>query len=401
MKITSVESIRLGNFPNLCFVEIGTESGLTGLGETFYGAAAVAAQLHDTAAALLLGEDATRVEFLNRSLQGYTGYSGTGAETRARSAVDIALWDLLGQRAGLPLHDLLGGRTHDAVRAYNTCAGSQYVRRNGQAVANWGLGTGDQRFEDLHAFLTDAGALAESLLESGIHGMKIWPFDPYAERSNGASISVTDLNAGLEPLRKVRAAVGDDIEIMIELHGLWNVPMARKIVSAIAEYRPLWVEDPVRSDVVDGLADVAETAREHSILVATGETVGGASGFLPLLRSGAVDVVTLDQGWTGGVTEGQRIAAMAQAHGRAIAPHDCTGPVGLIAATHLSVAASNAMMQETVRAALYGWYRDLVTELPTIDPHGLIVPPSGPGLGTRLLPDLKERPDVIVETTRL
>lgn len=398
MKIVRIETVRLEAFPNLLFVEVTTDEGITGLGETFYGADAVEAHIHSVVAPLVLGQDSSRIEAINLLLQGYTGYSGTGAENRARSAVDIALWDILGQRAGLPLYALLGGRTTTNLRAYNTCAGAQYVRQNGQAVANWGLG-GREPYEDLQAFLDDAGGLAESLLDSGISGMKIWPFDPFAEASRGTYLSSSDLKTALEPIVKIRRAVGDAMDVMIELHGLWNVPMARRLVMELAEYRPFWIEDPVRADAIDGLAEVAATAAAYGTMIAAGETVAGVTGFLPLLANRAIDVVTLDLGWTGGISEGSRIAKLAAAHGRAVAPHDCTGPIGLIAATHLSTAAANSIVQETVRAALYGWYGELVTDLPVIQ-HGLITPPEGAGLGTRLQPQLKGRPGVRVRTSR-
>lgn len=398
MRIVGIDTIRLGSFPNLLFVEISTDDGLIGLGETFYGAEAVEAQIHSVVAPLLVGQDSSRIEALNLDLQGYTGYVGSGVENRARSAVDIALWDLLGQRTGLPLYDLLGGRTNKTMRAYNTCAGSQYVRQDGQSVANWGLDGPRGKFEDLHAFLTDAGTLAESLVESGLMGMKIWPFDPYAEASRGTYISPAEMNAALDPIRKIRKAVGNSIEVMIELHGLWNVPMAKLIIRELEEYRPMWVEDPVRADSIDGLADVAATATDHGTMIATGETVAGVSGFIPLLTSQSVDVVTLDIGWTGGISQATKIAALAGAYGRSVAPHDCTGPIGLIAATHLSLATPNAIVQETVRASLYGWYGELVSALPTIE-NGLIELPSGPGLGTTLLPGIRQRSDATVRKT--
>jgi L-alanine-DL-glutamate epimerase-like enolase superfamily enzyme len=113
---------------------------------------------------------------------------------RAASAIDIALWDVCGQAAGQPLHQLLGGASRDAVRTYNTCAGYRYVRAGyDQAVDNWGLPGAETQaegpYEDLDAFLHRAGDLACDLLSQGITAMKIWPFDPYAERTGGHHIT--------------------------------------------------------------------------------------------------------------------------------------------------------------------------------------------------------------------
>jgi L-alanine-DL-glutamate epimerase-like enolase superfamily enzyme len=136
----------------------------------------------------LLGKDPLLIQQHASALSGYLGYAGTGVETRGNSAVDIALWDLFGQSAGQPVHQLLGGRSRDRIRVYNTCAGYRYVRKPvGQLTGNWGL-PGERAegpYEDLDAFLNRADELAHSLIEQGITGMKIWPFDIAAERTGG------------------------------------------------------------------------------------------------------------------------------------------------------------------------------------------------------------------------
>ena len=175
--------------------------------------------------------------------------AASGAEMRAASAIDIALWDLCGQAAGQPLHRVLGGACRDSIRTYNTCAGYRYIRdESGQAVMNWGLRTAEAEgpYEDLDAFLNRADELARDLLAQGITGMKIWPFDPYAETSLGHDIRTADLDRALEPFRKIRAAVGPAIDVMVELHALWDVPAACRIASALDEFEPAWIEDPVR-----------------------------------------------------------------------------------------------------------------------------------------------------------
>jgi L-alanine-DL-glutamate epimerase-like enolase superfamily enzyme len=110
------------------------------------------------------------------------------------------------------------------------------------------------------------------------------------------------------------------------------------------------------------------------------------------MEKGAAEVVVLDISWCGGLSEAKKIATMAEAYHLPVAPHDCTGPVVLTASTHLSVNLPNALIQETVRAYYTGWYKELVTELPEVS-EGHVSPPDGPGLGTELLPGLRERPD--------
>jgi galactonate dehydratase len=396
MKIERIETIRHEDFPNLLFVLVHAD-GLTGLGETYYHAEAVEAYIHLVACPLLLGQDASRITALNRALEGYVGHAGSGVETRARSAIDIALWDLAGQRSGLALYDLIGGRVRDSIDVYNTCAGTQYMRREGQATRNYGRGIAGQ-WEDLDRFMSDAGGLAQELLSEGITGMKIWPFDAFAESSLGSAITHEQMQEGLDPIRKIRSAVGDRMRLMIELHGLWSIAPAVSIIRALEPFGPFWVEDPVRADMPDGLRQVSQVARAHGTSIAAGETVTGLTGFMPLLSEGGIDVATLDLGWCGGLTHALRICGLAETYGRAVAPHDCTGPVALIAATHLSVATPSAIVQETVRASLRTWYQEFVTELPAVT-DGRIHPLDGPGLGTALQPDIRQRQGVLVRST--
>jgi L-alanine-DL-glutamate epimerase-like enolase superfamily enzyme len=344
-----------------------------------------------------VGGDPREIEAIARDLTPYVGYAGSGVETRGRSAIDVALWDLLGKATEQPLYVLLGGLSRPSIRTYNTCAGPRYVRsRPDWSTDDWGLGTeAEGPYEDLDAFLHRADELALSLLDEGITGMKIWPFDFAAEASAGYDISAAELDRALEPLRKIRAAVGDRIDVMVELHALWHFPAALKIAAALEEFDPFWYEDPVRADDTQALAAFAAAT---PVPVCAGETVAGLRGFRELLEAEAAAILMPDVGWCGGLTEARKIAALAEAHHRAVAPHDCTGPVLLMASVHLSLSAPNALVQETVRAFYAGWYRELVTVLPVIE-QGHILPPEGPGLGTELLPEVLTRPDATVRTT--
>lgn len=399
MKITAIETLRLAEYPNLCWVLVHTDEGIVGLGETFFGAAAVSAYIHETTAPLLLGQDPRQIDRLRRVLSPYVGYAGTGVEMRGNSAIDIALWDIVGQMTGQPLYQLLGGLTREAIWVYNTCAGSRYIRaRPIQRSDNWGLTPEPVGpYEDLDAFLHRADDLARSLLEQGITGMKIWPFDPAAEASFGQHISARDLDQALEPFRKIRAAVGDRMEIMVELHGLWSLPMAKRIAQALEPFAPFWLEDPIRPDDLGALAELARATR---IPLTLSETLATRWGFRELLERRIPGVVMLDVSWCGGLSEARRIAAMAEAYQLPVAPHDCTGPVVFTASVHLAVSVPNALTQEVVRAFHWGWYRELVTELPPLE-QGQVRPLQHPGLGTRLRPELFDRPDAIRQYTAL
>lgn len=397
MRITSIETLRPEQFPNLLWVLVHTDEGLTGLGETFYGAAAVEAYIHEWAAARLIGQDPLRIDWLSRQLVGYLGFRSSGVEMRGNSALDIALWDIFGKATGQPIVQLLGGKCRDTIRTYNTCAGSHYVREaRQQAVNNWGLQAGQGGgHDDLNGFLQRADELAVDLLESGITAMKIWPFDPYAEASDGQYISRADMKQALEPFRKIRRAVGDQMEIMVEFHSLWNLVPAMQIAEALAEFNTFWHEDPIK---MNSLASLKRYAERSKAPVCASETLATRWGFRDLLATDAAGVVMLDISWCGGLSEARKIASMAEAWHLPVAPHDCTGPVVLAASTHLSLNAPNALIQESVRAFYNGWYRDLVTALPTVKDGHITVPP-GPGLGLELSPDIRQQLDCTVRVS--
>mgnify|MGYP000409824348 FL=1 len=400
MKITAIETIRLEEFPNLLWVQVHTDQGLVGLGETFFGPRAVEAYVHETAAPRLLGEDALAIERHSRRLlhDYYLGFASSGAEMRGASAIDIALWDLFGQATGQPIHRLLGGLARPKIRTYNTCAGYRYVRGSkGQLTENWGLEAKQGPYEDLDAFLHRADELAHSLLEQGISAMKIWPFDFAAERWGGLYIAPDELETALEPFRKIRKAVGSKMDIMVEFHSLWNLPTAKRIFAALEEIEPFWFEDPIKMNDFEALAELAASTR---VPITASETVATRPLFRQMMARRAVGVVMLDIAWCGGLSEAKKIATMAEAHHLPVAPHDCTGPVVFVASCHLSLNATNALVQESVRAFYTGWYKELVTELPRIE-QGWIHPMEGPGLGTRLLPDVLRRTDATVVTSRL
>lgn len=393
MKITAIETLSAREFENVLWVRLHTDAGVIGLGETFYGAGAVAAHIHDTLASRLLGRDPLRIEALHKELVNLPmAQSSTGTEYRAASAIDIALWDLWGKVVGQPVHQLLGGLCRDRLRVYNTCAGYQYVRnRDIRPVNTWNLGDAGP-YEDLVAFTTDAGALAENLLESGINAMKIWPFDPAARETGGVDISLQQLREGLKPFELIRKRVGDKMDIMVEFHSLWNLTSAKRIARALDQFQPSWYEDPIRMNSSQALA---EYARSTPTPVCASETLGSRWPYKEMLDRDAIGIVMVDLCWTGGLTEGRKIAAMGETYHKPFAPHDCIGPVGFAAAVHMSFSQPNTLIQELVRAFYNGWYKELVTEVPVIR-DGYVVPMEGPGLGTELQPAVFDRPDLVV-----
>lgn len=393
MKITAIETIRITEKSNLCWIQVHTDEGLIGLGETFLLPQSVETYIHEYLAPRALGRDPLAIDRFAKDLVGYLGFRSAGVEMCGNSAFDIALWDIFGKATDQPIAQLLGGFSRDRIRTYNTCAGPSYMRKGaGQKTANYGLSDNEgDRYDDLNGFMYRADELAIDLLEEGITAMKIWPFDAAAETSDGLYISGPDLRSALEPFEKIRNAVGDKMDIMVELHSAWQLMPAMTIAKALAPYGTFWHEDPIK---MDSLASLRRYAAVSPAPVCASETLGGRFAFRDLLETEAAGVIMLDLSWCGGLSEARKIAAMAEAWHLSIAPHDCTGPVVLTASTHLSLNAPNALVQESVRAYYHTWYRDIVTALPEVRDGTITVPP-GPGLGTELSPDLDRAFDTV------
>jgi L-alanine-DL-glutamate epimerase-like enolase superfamily enzyme len=385
--------------PNNLWVRVHTDGGLVGLGETYYLPRAVASVIHDVYAPLLIGRDPRDIENHWQNMFALASFCGVmGAEMRAISALDVALWDLLGQSAGLPIYTMLGGRSRDSIAIYNTCVGFG-------------------KYPDLDAWLGGkAGELAENLLKQGITAMKIWPFDQFgpgiagpeniggqtrvwgavtAAGTRGLGISNDDLKAGIAIVEDIRRAVGDRMQIAIEGHCRWDLPSSVKIARALEPFDILWLEEIMPSDNVDAFVRLKS---ETKIPVCQSERVFTRFGFRPWIEKGAMDIVMMDLSWGGGLTEGRKVAAMADTAFLPFTCHDTIGPVALWAATHMMLHVPNGLIMETVRGYIDGWYDDVVEDRIEVR-NGKLWLPDRPGLGTRLRDDLFSRPNARVETT--
>lgn len=393
MKVTALETVLHPRFPNLVHVLVETDEGLTGLGETFLGAESVAAWVHENAAPYLLGRDPLDIERHWQALKGFVGQNSSSTENRGRSAIDIALWDLFGKATGLPLNRLLGGTVRDSIPVYNTCAGPFYAREipiaGEVSPNNWQLGEGGL-FEDMAAFLERPDELARDLRSEGIRGMKMWPFDPFVAESGGHHISHRDLDTTVDLFRRIRDAVGFDMEIMVDLHTLWDLPTATRIARALEEVAPTWLEDPIRPDDVGALAEFRRSTR---VPTTAGETLGTRWSYRDILERRALDVIMCDPVWVGGVSEVRRIAAMAEAFQTPVTMHDCNGPVQFSVGVHLSTHLPNAVWQESVRAYHRTWYSDLAAQVAPIT-DGRATPLDAPGHGVTLAESALHAPGV-------
>lgn len=382
MKITAVETITVERGVTVhqgpirwLWVRIHTDSGLTGLGETYPWPDAEAAVVKNALAPVLLGQDPTRIDKLWADMFRAINYSGwAGAEMRAISAVDIALWDLAGKAAGVPVYQLLGGASRDHIRTYNTCY-------------------------DHISFLTEPVRLARSLLDSGIRAMKIWPFDGIALANGGQYITRDQMHEGLRPLRQIREEFGDDMEVAMEFHGYWNLHCAISIARACEKYEPMWLEEMLPQD---NLAAYSELSGSTSLPLCVSERLMTRWGYRELLDNGAARIVMPDIAWCGGISEAKRIASAAETSFRPVAPHNCGGPVLHAATLHLSANLTNLCIMESVRRHYADEYLGITTTtFPVEQGTGMFSLPEGPGLGIELSEETLRRTDAVVSLSKL
>ena len=385
--------------PNNLWVRIYTDDGRVGLGETYYTPRAIASVIHDVFAPLLVGRNALDRENHWSNMFAIVNFCGfAGAEMRAISAIDIALWDLAGQAAGQPIYDLLGGRSRERIQTYNTCVNSgKYADYDNVMNGN-------------------AGATAKELVKSGTHAMKIWPFDqfgttlagpanprgpvvmwggPTAAGTLGHSISDAEIKQGVAIVEKIRRAVGDKMSVAIEAHSRWNLPSAIRIARALEPYDILWLEEIMPPDNVDSYVRLKSATR---VPICQSERVFTRFGFRPWIEKNAADIIMPDLSWCGGLTEGRKIASMADTYYLPVTCHDTIGPVALWAAVHFMLHIPNGLIMESVRGYVDGWYNDVVADKISLKDGHLTVP-AKPGLGTKLRDGFTSRPGAQVETT--
>lgn len=374
----------------LLLVRVHTDSGLVGHGETYYAPHAVAAMIHDWMARRLMGASALAIEAHWRFLYERSRAFGTGGtELRALSALDLALWDIVGQVCHQPIWQLLGGKVRDRIPVYNSCAGPLYGAKHGEERGNQGWpGHGDLGrpgpLEDAWAAANTPGDLAEELLSEGYTGMKMWSLDRVAHKTKGLYIDAQDLKQAIAPFVAIRERVGMKMELILDGHGFFCLPAAVRIAEAFEETRLMWLEDVLHIDCVDTLVDFRRIVKTP---IAASEMFNSGESFRLLLEKRGADYVMIDPTWVGGISQTVRIARMAEAYTIPVLMHDCTGPLTLLAGLQVAASVSNVLYQETVRAHIRTFYKDLIDD-PIVVQSGSIAPPVRPGIGVRLNPDL-------------
>jgi galactonate dehydratase len=407
LKITKIETLCQSH---LLMMRVHTDAGITGNGETYYAPTAVSAILHDWMSEKLLGANPLDIEKHWRFFyERFMNFGGRGAELRALSALDLCLWDILGQSSGMPVWQLLGGRTREAIPAYNSAGGTSYgipasipQSTYPEKEKLFWPGHGSTGFEgpleDNWTSVNRPVDYARELIREGYRGMKMWPLDPLAHRpAGGLHLSWKELKAALQPLFDIREAVGYDIEIMLDGHGFFQWPAAMRIAEVMRDIKPLWMEDVLRTDNLDLLKRFHEKA---GVPVAVSEMFTTREDYRHILEKQAADYIMIDPTWVGGISETRRITEMAIPYNIPVTMHDCTGPFTLLAGLHVAVACPNVVFQESVRAHLRVVYEQLIDQPVAIE-NGMFPAPERPGLGAAWLPDLFTAENLNYRSTQL
>lgn len=358
MKITAISTIVVNaRMRNWVFVKMQTDAGITGWGEASLewktrGVVGCVADL----APLVVGLDPRRIEHLYQTMYRHSFFRMGVVGMSALSGIEQACWDIFGKSVGVPVYQLLGGAVRDTVRVYDH------------------LGGGDMDAIYLDVQPERMAEHARSCVDAGFSAVKALVV-PVSQPLDG----LVPVRAAERCMAAIRSAVGDDVDILVDLHGRTTPAMAIQFAAALAPYRPFFFEEPCPPENVDGMAHVA---RAITIPVATGERLVTRFGFRELLEKGACAVIQPDLCHCGGLWEARKIAAMAEAYFVAVAPHNPLGPIATAVNTHFGFATPNFLIQEAVRADVP--WRDEVVIGAVAPVRGLHAPPTGPGLGVEI-----------------
>ncbi len=345
---------------NWCFLEVRTADGLAGIGEcTLANHEAVLAAEAERLAATATGEDARHRNRLARLIPHAPG--GLVAAT-VLSAFEQALADLAAQRAGEPLHLFLGGALRDPVRLY----------------ANINRGASPRSPEGF-------AAAARRAVAAGFGAVKLAPFDPLVWEDGISESNRAAYAEGLARIAAVRAAVGSEIEVMVDAHWRFSPGGAAGLIADVAQFGLYWLECPVAEANRAEIRRLRGMANDRGMRLAGAESLAGIGAYRPVIEGGCYDVLMPDVKHAGGIEEIRRIAALAQAAGIEIAPHNPTGPVCHAHSVHLCAVVPNFLVLEVQFGETETFFEMIEGESLRFV-RGAAPLPRGPGLGIHLGP---------------
>lgn len=358
MKITDVKVLPVDRY---LFVQVETDEGIVGLGESgAWGYLLASGQVVEDFREYLIGKDPLRIEHHWQYLYRCTHFRGA-AIMGALSAIDIALWDIAGKYFNVPVYQLLGGKCRDKARVYYHVIGNTKEKLIQGCVDAKAKG------------FTAVGHLTPFLDES----RDVPYFKTHTDKMKDA----------IDTVGMYREAVGDDVDLCIEIHRRLEPAEAIVLGRGIEEFRPFFFEDPIRPDNFDAMAEVAQ---KINIPIATGERLHTIYEFQMLLTRNAVQYVRPDVCMCGGISGAKKIAAMAEAHHVGVVPHNPLSPVSTAACIQIAACIPNFALQEFPTGEDKPPKSEIVKRTLDID-QGFLTIPDAPGIGIELEPDAMER----------
>ena len=377
MLITDFETFVVANPPPrfggryFIFVKLVTDSGIVGYGEVYcatFSAQTVEGMLRDTAERFAVGHDPFHIEKLWRRVYG-AGYNlrPDVSLVSILSALEMACWDIIGKACDKPVFELLGGQVHSRLRSYTYIYPSE----------------GDVYPEDGdldHVYVNPDKAAQRALdyVKQGFTAVKFDPAGPYTVFDGGMPTG-EELDRSEAFTRKIREAVGGDVDLLFGTHGQFSPAGAIRLAKRLEPYDPLWFEEPVPPG---NTAAMAQVARATSIPVATGERLCTKYEFAEVLQDAAASILQLNLGRVGGLLEAKKIAALAEVHFAHLAPHMYCGPIVGAANIQLATCSPNFLILEGIETWT-GFQAELL-DVPVQWQDGYVIPSSEPGLGVSL-----------------
>jgi galactonate dehydratase len=358
MKITAVEAVPVDRY---LFAKVHTDEGISGVGESgAWGHLEASEAAINKFGRYLVGKDPLRIEHHWQCMY-RSGHFRGAAIMGAISALDIALWDIAGKRFGVPVHQLLGGKTRDKARVYYHVFGDTKEKLI-------------QGVKDAKA----AGFTAVGHLTPFLDESRELPF---------FKTHVDKMRDAIETVGAYREAVGNDVDLCIEIHRRLTPAEAVVLARGIEQYHPFFYEDPILPDNFDAMGLVAQ---QIAIPIATGERIHTIHEFEMLLSRGAVQYVRPDVCMAGGITHTKKIAAVAEAHYVGVVPHNPLSPVSTAACLQIAASIPNFAIQELPTGEHEPPKSEIVKSAVQVE-NGFLIVPDAPGIGVELADDAQER----------
>lgn len=368
MKVTDIKTFAVDCFrTNWVFVKVYTDEGITGVGEATleYKEKALFGAIEHIKE-YLVGKNPLTIEKHWHDIYRDAYWRGGAVLMSALSAVETALWDILGKSVNLPVYQLLGGKVNDKVKIY---------------VNGWFAGAKTPE---------EFAAKAKEAKKRGVLAMKWDPFGKsYLEISN------KDLNTALECVGAVRDAVGDEVDLLIEGHGRFNIATGVKIAKELEQFKPMWFEEPTPPDSLDALLEVK---KKSPVPISAGERLYTRYEYKRLFEMRCADFIQPDISHAGGIGELRKIGAMSEAYYVGFAPHNPSGPVANAATLQLAACSPNFSILEIMYSDVD--YREQITNEDLVYENGYMKIPDKPGLGIEINEDECEKHPYQVHTLR-